>query len=148
MLKNIVIICIIIILVILAVFGIYYYVTKEKEAEKVYEETKIPVLLYHDIIEKIPENDPYNFEYITTAESFEENIQKLLQKGYTIITINELYNLDKENREIPKKPIIINFDDGLISNYELVFPILKKYNVKVRNVNHHRFSGNIRQRRG
>lgn len=144
MLKNIVIIAIIIILIALIIFGIYYYITRKNEAEKAYiEETKIPVLLYHDVSEKIPAEDPYNFEYITTAESFEENIQKLLQKGYSIITINELYNLDKENKEIPKKPIIINFDDGLISNYELVFPILKKYNVKVRNVNYNRFSRNI-----
>ena len=31
---------------------------------------------------------------------------------------------------LPEKPILINFDDGYYSNYEYVFPILKKYNVK------------------
>ena len=33
--------------------------------------------------------------------------------------------------ELPAKPILITFDDGYYSNYEYIYPILKKYNVKV-----------------
>lgn len=32
--------------------------------------------------------------------------------------------------ELPEKPIVINMDDGYYSNYEYIYPILKKYNVK------------------
>lgn len=31
---------------------------------------------------------------------------------------------------MPEKPILIHFDDGYYSNYEYVYPILKKYNAK------------------
>lgn len=42
--------------------------------------------------------------------------------------LNDAYNF---KTELPTKPILINFDDGYYSNYEYIYPILKKYNVKV-----------------
>ena len=63
-------------------------------------DVKVPVLLYHNFVTAVPDNDPDNFNYINTPESFEENIKVLLENGY-------------------------------YSNYEYIYPILKKYNVKV-----------------
>ena len=31
---------------------------------------------------------------------------------------------------LPEKPVLITFDDGYRSNYDLVYPILKEYSVK------------------
>jgi len=118
-----------IILMALLVFGIIGFLGKKIIDNK--KAAKIPVLLYHDVVNILPQADPYNYEYITTTDSLEENIQTLLSNGYSIITIEDLYEIDKDSKELPAKPIIINFDDGLISNYNLVFPILKKYNIKV-----------------
>jgi peptidoglycan/xylan/chitin deacetylase (PgdA/CDA1 family) len=33
--------------------------------------------------------------------------------------------------KLPPNPIIISFDDGYLSTYKYVFPLLKKYNVKI-----------------
>lgn len=41
--------------------------------------------------------------------------------------LNDAYNL---KAELPSKPILITFDDGYYSNYEYIYPILKKYNAK------------------
>ncbi len=72
----------------------------------------------------------YFFNYINTPQSFEENIKTFLENGYTIISMQDLAEYDSGKAELPNKPIIITFDDGYYSNYEYIYPILKKYNVK------------------
>ena len=88
-------------------------------------------VLYHNFVDKVPESDLDNFNYINTPQSFEENIKVLLENGYTVISMNDLNDVLEGKRELPPKPIIIHFDDGYYSNYEYIYPILKKYNVKV-----------------
>ena len=91
---------------------------------------KIPILLYHDFVTAVPDSDPDNFNYINTPQSFEENIKTLLEEGYTVISMEQLNEAYKGNIELPSKPILITFDDGYYSNYEYIYPILQKYNVK------------------
>ena len=50
----------------------------------------IPILLYHDFVLKIPDEDPDNFNYINTPESFEENIKTLLKNGFTFLSFRDL----------------------------------------------------------
>ena len=90
----------------------------------------IPILLYHDFVETVPLEDPDNFNYINTKESFEENIQTLLKEGYTFISFQELNDAYNKKIELPSKPTLLTFDDGYDSNYEFIYPILKKYNIK------------------
>ena len=93
-------------------------------------DVKIPILLYHNFVITVPDNDPDNFNYINTPQSFEENIKVLLDNGYTFISMQELKDANNGKIELPSKPILINMDDGYYSNYEYIYPILKKYNVK------------------
>lgn len=93
-------------------------------------EVKIPILLYHDFVKIIPDKDPDQFQYINTPNSFEENIRTLLENGYTFISFHELNNAYNEPTKLPKKPILLTMDDGYYSNYEYIFPIIKKYHIK------------------
>lgn len=122
--KKFLIIVIIIIIVAISIVA----VNKYKNNKRV--DVKIPVLLYHNFVTTVPEEDPDNFNYINTPESFEENIKVLLENGYTIISMQELNDAYNLKTELPSKPIVITFDDGYYSNYEYIYPILKKYNVK------------------
>lgn len=79
----------------------------------------------------VPESDIDGFKYINTPQSFEENIKTIIENGYTIISMTELDKIIDGKMNIPEKPILITFDDGYYSNYEYIYPILKKYNVKV-----------------
>ena len=124
-LKKILIILIILAIAIIAIF------TFNKYKENKRADIKIPVLLYHNFVSTVPDEDPDNFEYINTPESFEENIKAILENGYTIISLKELNDANNFKTELPSKPIVITFDDGYYSNYEYIYPILKKYNVKV-----------------
>lgn len=104
------------------------FLIKEKYDKRA--DVKIPILLYHNFVTSVPETDPDNFNYINTPQSFEENIKVLLENGYTPISFKELYDANKGKCTLPKKPILITFDDGYYSNYEYIYPILKEYNIK------------------
>ena len=123
--KKYLIIILVLVLIIVTVLAILPKTKKSSNAN-----VKIPILLYHDFVATVPDSDPDNFNYINTPQSFEENIKVLLENGYTFISFQELNDAINGKISLPEKPILINFDDGYYSNYEYVFPILKKYNVK------------------
>lgn len=116
----------ILIIVIITMGTIYFFNKNQKDKRR---DVEIPILLYHDFVKNVPDED--NFNYINTSESFEENIKVIIENGYTIISMKELDDAYNGRIELPEKPILINFDDGYYSNYEYIYPILKKYNVKV-----------------
>lgn len=126
--MNIKRLIVIIVLIIVSIFVICVLKQKEKNERP---EVRIPVILYHNFVETVPEKDADNFNYINTPQSFEENIKVLLENGYNIISMKELNDINNGKRNLPQKPILIHFDDGYYSNYEYIYPILKKYNVKV-----------------
>lgn len=106
------------------------FIIKWKNNRNSREAIKIPILLYHDFVTTVPDSDPDNFNYINTPQSFEENIKTLLENGYTFISFNELNDVNNGKIKLPSKPILITMDDGYYSNYEYIYPILEKYNVK------------------
>ena len=118
---------ILLLVIIIVIVGIYIFnIYKSHQRPNI----KIPILLYHDFVTTVPDSDPDNFNYINTPQSFEENIKTLLEEGYTVISMEQLNEAYKGNIELPSKPILITFDDGYYSNYEYIYPILQKYNVK------------------
>lgn len=123
--KKLIIILIISIIIVIAIGGVCKHYEKNKKAD-----VKIPVLLYHNFVTTVPESDPDNFNYINTPESFEENLRTLLENGYETISFKELNDANNGRGDFPSKPVILTFDDGYYSNYEYIYPILKKYNAK------------------
>lgn len=75
--------------------------------------SRLRVLAYHDV----PDSDLFEIQL------------QLLKKEYDIITYNQLYDCFFKATSLPKKPLLITFDDGDISFYENAFPLLKKYNI-------------------
>lgn len=118
-------IVIILIIIIVSVIAIFSWHKKSNISD-----VKIPILLYHDFVATVPDNDSDDFNYINTPQGFEENIKVLLENGYTFLSFQELNDAINKKIEIPSKPILITMDDGYYSNYEYVYPILQKYNVK------------------
>ena len=118
-----------IILIVIAIVALLFFVFYEYK-KSTRRDVKIPVLLYHNFVSTVPDKDPDNFNYINTPQSFEENIKVILENGYTIISMKELNDANNSKFELPEKPILITFDDGYYSNYEYIYPILKKYNIK------------------
>jgi len=88
----------------------------------------IRVLLYHRILSKASEKDTAN---IGVSElSFRKQIEWLDKWGYTAITFTDYTLFIKGELDLPKKPVIITFDDTYKDVYEYGFPILKEYGMK------------------
>ena len=63
------------------------------------------------------------------AEPFEKLVKYFLCKGYRFITPEELCKYVSGTEKVNEKLVWLSFDDGWLSNYTDVLPVLKKYNV-------------------
>lgn len=87
---------------------------------------KLPIIMYHSILKDTSRSG----KYIITPTEFENDLQYLQKNGYTTIFLSELIAYVYEDKPLPKKPIILTFDDGHYNNLGYAVPLLKKYNMK------------------
>jgi len=86
-------------------------------------EPGIPVLMYHDLVRsKTNQND-------STLEvaKFKEQMDYLKLNNWTTITPQQLESWVAKKGTLPKKSVLITFDDGYKSTIDLAYPILKKH---------------------
>lgn len=96
----------------------------EKETPLKYNNEGICILMYHSIgYEK-------NNRLRIPQQQFKEQMKYIKDNGYTTLTLEQLYNFFVENKPIPKKSVVITFDDGYLDNYEYAYPILKEFSLK------------------
>ncbi|MEN8256524.1 MAG: polysaccharide deacetylase family protein [Thermodesulfobacteriota bacterium] len=62
-----------------------------------------------------------------SVEAFSEQMDFLLDNGYTVIPFAELISLLKNKTKIPEKTVVITIDDSYATVYENAWPILKKH---------------------
>ena len=58
---------------------------------------------------------------------FERQMGFLSEKGYHVISMDQLFDFLEFKAVIPPKSVAITIDDGWLSAYEIALPILKKY---------------------
>ncbi|MBQ5708748.1 MAG: polysaccharide deacetylase family protein, partial [Anaerotignum sp.] len=108
-------------------------VQEAKNPEKLKGEY-IPVLMYHDFAKGDVESGD---GMVATIEQLEEHIRYFQAEGYRIIPLEQLDTLLKRaehNHSVNgkgfgfgQKYLCITMDDGYRSNYELAYPLFKKY---------------------
>lgn len=100
--------------------------TKLKLSEKdlKHNDQGIPVIMYHSI--KYEKNNCVRLP----KENFEKQMKYLKDNNYTTLTLDELYDFFEKNIPVPKKSVVLTFDDGYKDNYDTAYPILKKYGFK------------------
>ncbi|GAB4229374.1 MAG: hypothetical protein OHK0028_03460 [Deltaproteobacteria bacterium] len=82
----------------------------------------VPVLTYH----KLSRNGVPDAMTVREAD-FEAQMRFLREKGYRVIRLDDLFEFLQFRRQIPRKSVVITFDDGWRSVYDIAAPILKKY---------------------
>lgn len=90
---------------------------------------RVPILMYHALTKDSARVN----DYFLPAETFVADMQYLSSHGYSAVTMNELiaFVYDKGGRKrLPKKPVVISFDDGFYNNLQYASPVLEKYGMK------------------
>ncbi len=86
------------------------------------EEDALPILMYHHLV---ADGEECN-DMTVTVGRMEKDLKWLQDNGYHTVLPRELAAGDP----LPEKPVLLTFDDGYRSNYELLFPLLEKYQMK------------------
>ena len=82
----------------------------------------VPVLAYH----KFSRNGTHDAMTVREAD-FEAQMRFLRDNGYRVIPLDDLFDFLRFRRQIPARSVVITFDDGWRSVYDIAWPILKKY---------------------
>lgn len=70
----------------------------------------------------------YDANVVTSEEALITQIKNLLKK-YSIIALEELVDGMMNNVTLPDRPCVLTFDDGFREAYDVVFPILGKFDL-------------------
>lgn len=83
------------------------------------------ILMYHRVLPK--EDQHYQQEQpgmLVTPDSFKMHL-KVLKKYFQPIHLSEWIHSTIHHQPLPKKAVVITFDDGWIDNYQYAYPLLK-----------------------
>ncbi len=86
---------------------------------------KIPILFYHKISRPNPKAKV--LDLYVTPYNFRRQMRYLKWRGYKTISLDDLFKWLSFGETLPKRPIILTFDDGYEDNYTYAFPILKEF---------------------
>lgn len=92
-------------------------------------ELTVPILVYHHIrpTSSYPK-ETWSYKMSVSPNTFETQMQWLVDHGYTTISLNTLAEMRAGTRLGPTNPIVVTFDDNQMSSYELGVPVLVKNN--------------------
>src|SRR6184192_4907030 len=80
------------------------------------------IFCYHRLVDKVR----YPGTEITPA-TFEAQMKELKDRGITVISMQDLLAWKRGEKNIPPRCAVISFDDGWKSQYDVAWPIMKKF---------------------
>ena len=90
------------------------------------QNAQVVIFGYHRFVNTVKRPDTE-----ITPAAFEAQMQELKNKNIAVIPMQDLLAWRRGEKAIPAKSAIITFDDGWKSQYEVAWPILKKFNYPV-----------------
>lgn len=85
---------------------------------------RVPILMYHVIKAPSP-TDALPALFLPPA-AFKAQMAALEQAGYTGISQSQMWDAWQHGKPIPRKPVVVSFDDGYLSQYKQAFPVLRR----------------------
>jgi len=85
------------------------------------------ILILHRVVHKRSQLKA-NRQMEVTLEFLEKTILAYKTKGYRFVSLDEVHEIVSEQRRLKQQFVCFTFDDGYADNYELAYPVFKKYN--------------------
>jgi peptidoglycan/xylan/chitin deacetylase (PgdA/CDA1 family) len=87
------------------------------------QNAQVVIFGYHRFVNNVKRPDTE-----ITPAAFEAQMQELKNKNISVIPMQDFLAWRRGEKAIPSKSAIITFDDGWKSQYEVAWPIMKKFN--------------------
>src|SRR5690606_7189850 len=88
-------------------------------AEPMKHALTVPVLMYHHV-------SPGDGMITVSPVNFEQHLLWLKRRGYSSLTSSQFAD-HLSGQPVPRKSVLITFDDGYLDNWVYAYPLLKKY---------------------
>jgi peptidoglycan/xylan/chitin deacetylase (PgdA/CDA1 family) len=85
----------------------------------------VPILEYH-VLGEAPADAPYPELYVRRPD-FRHEIEWLDRNGYEAVTLEQVEEAWYEGGTLPRKPVVLSFDDGYRPQYTFALPQLRKH---------------------
>jgi peptidoglycan/xylan/chitin deacetylase (PgdA/CDA1 family) len=101
-------------------------------------DTPVPILMYH-VLGDPPPGAPYPDLYVRGSD-FVGQMRRLERDGFEAVTLRRVWDHWRHGAPLPRKPIVISFDDGYRSTADVALPVLRErgwagvLNLKVRSL--------------
>ena len=82
------------------------------------------ILMYHKVSEEKVDG------LTISTEKLKKQFEFIRQKGYQTLSFSDLYETVKIGKPLPKRPLILTFDDAYYNFKEYAAPLLKTYGYK------------------
>jgi len=83
-------------------------------------ENEVPVLLYHWV------GAGTGLAWDISPERFAAHLDELKALGFETVTLRELYDFQDGKGDLPRRPVVITFDDGDATLYRTALPLLRE----------------------
>jgi peptidoglycan/xylan/chitin deacetylase (PgdA/CDA1 family) len=84
----------------------------------------VPILMYHAVAEN---PSAATRRLSVTPRSLDEQIAFLVDRGFTGMTFSDLADAFETGKALPKRPVVLTFDDGYADFARAAWPILRRY---------------------
>jgi peptidoglycan/xylan/chitin deacetylase (PgdA/CDA1 family) len=87
------------------------------------------ILMYHSVLDFGEEERECLQPGLIVSQQVFDRQMSFLARNHNLLSLEQLIGILKNNKPIPKRTVVITFDDGWRDNYLYAYPILKKHKV-------------------
>lgn len=80
----------------------------------------VPILVYHNLAPQA------KGRMVISAKGFEEQMRYLKAQGYRVVSLKQFLEFTSLQRQLPKKSVVLSFDDGYKAFLQYAYPVLKE----------------------
>jgi peptidoglycan/xylan/chitin deacetylase (PgdA/CDA1 family) len=87
-------------------------------------DSPVPILMYHVL--GVPRTNARYPELFVKPADFAAQMRWLARHGYHAVTLGQVFRYWRHAIALPPKPIVVSFDDGYLSDYQIALPALRR----------------------
>ncbi len=87
----------------------------------------VPIVMYHHVGPLPPNPDVYRRDLTVSPDLFERTLTLLADQEVSTVTMADLFEHFRGGAALPKRAVILTFDDGYDDNYDHAFRLLQEH---------------------